>query len=166
MTQTATYSQFDAESVSGCHECPLSRHINGDRFACADRQYATTSRHAATQECHEAILEYPRKYFTPIPLPSFQGISAERICDQIGLSVNWLDTDEDQAPGGRTLISVTLSGHKIGGINKVGNWYHCDRNKSVSSRDAHGVALRMIDPDLFYGVAEEIKSNQIDVDYI
>jgi hypothetical protein len=160
MTSTAAFSQDRANLVRGCNMCPLGRHLDGSRFACADRVYTTDSRHTATQECRDAITEYGHKYYQPLPLEDLGGIDTELVCSHIGLAVNWLDPDEDRTPEGHDLIEVKFDGHKVGAINKVGQWYSCDRIAGVSFNDAHYLALHMIHPDFLYRIADEILIEQ------
>jgi hypothetical protein len=160
MTPIAAYSQEQADQVQGCHSCPLARHLDGHRFACADRVYATDSRHPATAECREAIVESGHKYFQPLPIPDLQGLNTEMVCEYVGLAVNWLDPDEDQTPEGHDLIEVKFAGHKVGAINKIGEWYSCNRITGVSFTDPHYLALHLIHPDYLYRISEEIIAGQ------
>lgn len=166
MPSLSAFSQDQADLVSGCHSCPLARHLGADRFACADRVCATNGRHEATQQCHEAIVESPHKYFQPLPLSDLQGISPESVCDYIGLAVNLLDPDEDQTPAGNNFIEIHFNGYKVGMINKTGEWYSCDRIIGTSFTDAHYLALHLIHPDFLYQIPEEIIANRIDLEYM
>lgn len=167
MTPITAFSQEKAESVQGCHSCPLAQHLDGDRFACADRNIATRGRHAATDECHQAIVEYPRKYSRPLPLPDLQGVKPELICDRIKLNVNWLDPDEDSTAAGETLVEVKLNKSKIGTIHKWGEWYGSDRIPGFADKDAHYIALHLIHPDFLWNIVQEIIADRKNfIDYI
>jgi hypothetical protein len=165
MTQIDPYSQEMADTITGCHTCPMGRHLNGTRFACADRFRTTDSRHAPTQECRQAVVDSPHKYFQPLPLTDFKGINPEQVCSHVGVIVDWLDVDEDQTPDGADLIVVKFQGSTIASIKKKGDLYYCDRVTGVLSLDPYSVALQTIHPDYLFGVVEDILANQIAVDY-
>jgi hypothetical protein len=160
MTLTLPFSQTKADLVQGCHLCPLGRHLDGHRFVCADRLYTTSSTHQTTQECHQAIVDFPHKYHQPRPLPDLQDIDAQIVCDAIGLAVDWLNPTENRTPAGQILIEVKFQGYKIGAIYKTDKWYSSDRSLGTSFIDPHYLALHLIHPDYLYGIVDRILAEQ------
>ncbi len=107
-----------APQPSHCLECPMARHLYGNRFACANSLTKVVKSHFnSIAECHDAIIDRPEKFVKPSPLPNFQGLDIEWIADRIRLTLNWLDIYPDWViPDGDNLVEVSLEGLQIGYI--------------------------------------------------
>lgn len=157
MTSTATPSQILEEStVTSCLECPLARHLEGDRYACGNSSGVAFGKHQATAECREAISFYPERHFQPLPLPDLKGLEPAQVCGHIRLNLNFLDVhDEYSAPDGDVIINVDHKGVHVGNL-RSSEFYYSKRFPEVQSSDPYWVALHLIHPDFLYGIADEI----------
>jgi hypothetical protein len=132
----------------------MARHLDGIRFVCADTRNVVVRTHfPATAECHQAISERPNYRF--IPELNIKGLEPEWVANKIGLSLNWLDV-EQQVPDDIPTVQILLGGHKIGDLKRSGDDYYCSRFPQHHSPNAYGVALLMVHPDYLYGIPDEI----------
>jgi hypothetical protein len=155
-----------------CCECPMARHLYGDRFACGNSlSLVVRSGYLATEECHSALLDCPSRWFHPLPI-DLKGVEPESICDKIGLDINIVELPDGKIITRSNPAAVSLAYHTatgtspnikhrfgktlIGRIHQSADLYYCERFPHLTDRDPFKVALLMVNPDLIYGVAEEI----------
>jgi hypothetical protein len=142
---------------STCIECPMARHLHGDRFACANGLAKVVRGHfPSTPECRDAVENRPDKFVQPVILPDLQGLDPEWICDRIELALNWLDVCEFDIPDGQNLVNVNHQGYRIGYLKRQVDIYYCDRLDSLSSIDPYWLALHLVHPDYLHAVVDEI----------
>ncbi len=153
---------------SNCSECPMARHLYGDRFACANSLTKVVKSHfPSTTECHDAIINHPDKFIQPSPLPDFQGLDLEWIAERIELTLNWLDIHDWVVNDGDNLIEVNLADLRIGYIKKNEHQYYSDRLFGVKSLNPYSIALQMVNLNYLDGVAEEVIANRaLNPDYM
>jgi hypothetical protein len=155
----------------------MARHLYGDRFACGNNLSKVVRGHfLATAECHDAMENHPERYFQPKALPDLQGLEPESICDKIGLDIDIVELPDGKIITRSNPAAVSLAYHTatgtspnikhrfgktlIGRIHQSADLYYCERFPHLTDRDPFKVALLMVNPDLIYGVAEEIIAEQ------
>lgn len=161
-----------------CCECPMARHLYGDRFACGNSlSLVVRSGYLATEECHCALLDFPSRWFKPLPI-DLNGVEPESICDKIGLDIDFtlVELEDGTITTLSNPVAVSLAYHTttgmspniehhfgktlIGCIHQSADLYYCERFPHLTDRDPFKVALLMVHPDLIYGVADEIIAEQ------
>jgi hypothetical protein len=147
-----------APQPSNCFECPMARHLHGDRFACGNSLTKVVKAHfESTAECHDAVITRPDKFVKAATLPDFKGLDLEWIADRIKLSFNWLDVYPDWVvPDGDNLVEVILGKFRIGYIKRQNHLYYSDRLFGVRSLNPHEIALHMVNLQYLDGVVNEI----------
>lgn len=161
----------EVESITGCSLCPLARHLYGDRYSCgANVSPVSLGKYPATEECRQAVTAFPDKYYQP-SLLDLQEVDAERVCDQINLSVDILDDCLESgfvSPDETNTVEIVYKGIRIGYLKRKNSSYYCDRLQGLLSPDPYWVALHMIHPEFLYGVVEKIlnKNKEVIPDYM
>jgi hypothetical protein len=146
---------------SNCLDCPFSRHLYYDRFACGNGvNKVVRGREFITAECRDALLNLSHRYFQPLPLPDLQGLEPEWICDRIHLSLNWLDVYERSANEGEIAVEVCLDDVRIGYLRRDADAYYCDRLDGLRSSDPYWLALHLVHPDYLYQVPDEMVADR------